>query len=236
MYLIYCDTLDSVQLLAKRIYNKITQDIIIITADIQVSGIGRNNRKWLSGKGGLYFTIVLKKIDIPHPAQLYIPLIISEYITNKFNFNCGLKWPNDIFVKKNKIGGILIDCKINGTEKIWFIGIGINYNNKFDNCLDDENYPQSIADITDKEIIFSPIIESRLITEKIINCIQYYNSLSIISEYSKKCICLNKKIVAIDSQGKTISGIADRIGDYGELILNNGQKLYSVTKLWMTIL
>ena len=180
MYLVYCDCIDSTQLLAKRICNKIKDSIAIVTADIQLNGLGRNSRIWQSSPGGLYFTSILKNIILPQPIPLLISLSVCSYIKKKFAIQCRVKWPNDIFYQDKKIGGILIDGKVSEDQKILFIGIGLNYSNELaDSDSDNDCYsPISLKKITGTEIEFSNISEASGITRSIIEDSEYYKNCS----------------------------------------------------------
>ena len=71
----------------------------VVVAKIQTAGRGRLDRKWISKKGGLYFTIFLE-----HPPMAFIAnmtqllcLAICRAIIGT-GIPVELKWPNDILV------------------------------------------------------------------------------------------------------------------------------------------
>lgn len=237
MYLVYCNSIDSTQLLAKRIFEKIQKEILVVTSDTQLSGFGRNSRKWISGCGGLYFTSAFKNIIFPHPIPLYISISVCLYLKKKFNINARLKWPNDVYFENKKLGGILIDRCVSNDFNFLFLGIGLNYNNEIEISGTENNDAISIKQILGSEITFSNIIESKDITEFILTNTESYknNQVKLINDYSGLCICLNKKIEAVDFRDEKIFGTASAIGTEGELILNCGRKLFSVKQLRIII-
>jgi len=101
-----------------------------VYTDKQTKGRGTKGQKWISNKGNFFGSLFfpLKKNYPPfNEFSIINAVIISKVIRNfceKKSIN--VKWPNDIFVNKKKICGILQEV-INfcGLEYL-IIGIGIN--------------------------------------------------------------------------------------------------------------
>ena len=93
----------------------------------QIRGKGRGNRVWESPPGGLYISII-------SPSHSLLPFIAGISVIQTLELDSGLrlKWPNDIILDGNKVGGIL--CEDDG--KCAVAGIGINLNN-------DSSFPNS---------------------------------------------------------------------------------------------
>lgn len=107
----------------------------VVIAQSQKKGKGRLGRSWVSPEGGLYLSCLLrpKKILIKDISQiaLVIALACIQAIEQETGIELSVKWPNDIFLNKKKLGGIL--CQINAeADKINFVavGLGININTK----------------------------------------------------------------------------------------------------------
>lgn len=93
----------------------------IVIAEEQTEGRGRYGRRWISPKGGLYFSIIIRKNEITD----YLSEITSLSIIKTlflFGINCNIKFPNDIIFNGKKIAGILIERKKN----FYIVGIGLN--------------------------------------------------------------------------------------------------------------
>ena len=101
-----------------------------VYADTQTKGRGTHGKDWVSDKGNLFGSIFFPlKSNFPpfNEFSTINPLIISEVIEhfcNKKNIN--LKFPNDIFVNKKKICGILQELIVSNSKKFLIIGIGVN--------------------------------------------------------------------------------------------------------------
>ena len=110
-------------------FDKDPQEKKYIVAEEQTNGRGTNDKSWSSpAMTGIWlsFTWQLEKIETMLSACVAIAVknAISKYLeVDKLLF----KWPNDIYYKKKKLGGILIETYGNESSKANFvIGIGIN--------------------------------------------------------------------------------------------------------------
>ncbi|HEX6672933.1 MAG TPA: biotin--[acetyl-CoA-carboxylase] ligase, partial [Nitrososphaeraceae archaeon] len=102
----------------------------VIISDEQYGGKGRGSKKWISLKGGIWVSLIVKPI-IPVNKINLLPLLptisVCEVINELFNLETRIKWPNDIVIDNKKIAGILIDSSIkNNIINYVVIGIGIN--------------------------------------------------------------------------------------------------------------
>ncbi len=111
----------------------IDEGTVIITSN-QTSGKGQAENKWESEKGlNLTFSIILTPSFLPIDKQFLISKISSlavlGFLKKLFVENASIKWPNDIYIGRSKIAGILIENSIKGeTIDTTIIGIGININ------------------------------------------------------------------------------------------------------------
>ena len=103
-----------------------------VHAETQTKGKGTHGKKWISKKGNLFMTIFFPLNNKYPPFNhfyLINPIILSDVIKNFCNKNnISLKFPNDIFVNKKKICGILQEIITSKSSKFLIIGIGININ------------------------------------------------------------------------------------------------------------
>ena len=113
---------------AKEFSKKGLSDIVVV-ADAQTRGKGRFNRKWHSGKNGLWMSILLKARNTEKLQYITFIAAISvvEAIKKTSKLRTKIKWPNDIIYKKKKLGGILTEG-IFGKNNFMVVGIGLNVN------------------------------------------------------------------------------------------------------------
>ena len=99
---------------------------ILVTADMQTKGRGRNEKEWNSPKCNLYFSFGFTRHNLINGLSVKVGLIIAESLQQILKKNVLLKWPNDLFYLDKKVGGILVETSsINNIFKI-VIGIGVN--------------------------------------------------------------------------------------------------------------
>ena len=99
---------------------------ILVTADMQTKGRGRNEKEWNSPKGNLYFSFGFTRHNLINGLSVKVGLIIAESLQQILKKNVLLKWPNDLFYLNKKVGGILVETSsMNNIFKI-VIGIGVN--------------------------------------------------------------------------------------------------------------
>ena len=108
---------------------------IILRTDFQTKGVGQKGNYWESENGkNLLFSISIGFEKLLAVHQFYLSAIVSlsivgilkEYLPNEA---ISIKWPNDIYVGKKKIAGVLIENSLIGNRiNRSIIGIGINVN------------------------------------------------------------------------------------------------------------
>jgi len=100
-----------------------------VHAKKQTKGRGTYGKKWISKEGNLFGSIFfpLKKNYPPfNEFSIINPVIISNAIKVFCNKNITIKWPNDIFINKKKVCGILQELVTLDEKKFLIIGFGIN--------------------------------------------------------------------------------------------------------------
>lgn len=121
----------------------------------QTMGKGQRGKSWESQKGkNIALSIVLEpeKLHITNPFHLNTLVALS--CLDFFGYYAGsetkIKWPNDIYWRDRKAGGILIESNHRGKTWNWaIVGIGINLNQTSFNT--DLVNPVSLKQITGKD-------------------------------------------------------------------------------------
>jgi BirA family biotin operon repressor/biotin-[acetyl-CoA-carboxylase] ligase len=137
------DNLDSTNEEAKRRAQTGAAPGLIISAQSQSAGRGRQGRTWISPSGGLYFSILLRPTcPAAKAAQLSFvsALAVGEGIATSLRDPERLcfKWPNDVLIGMRKVAGILLESGSGSKNLEWLVvGIGINIASHPENM----NYP-----------------------------------------------------------------------------------------------
>ncbi len=102
----------------------------LVIADRQTAGRGRLGNKWTSPAGsGLWITLLERPADTSGIDVLSIRVgLLAAQALDRFTAEpVRLKWPNDLYVDRFKLGGILIEARWRDQRLEWVaIGIGIN--------------------------------------------------------------------------------------------------------------
>jgi len=193
----------------------------IVIAARQSSGRGRAGRTWLSPKGGIYLSIILKP-DINSYLLSEITTVTSVAVLRTLKGLTGMdikiKWPNDIIISGKKLGGILAEK----TKSYVIVGIGINVNNDVSDIQIPNGYRAiSISDVSGRDADiqkitkilikeFSIIYEQFKIT-KLKNIIDEYRAHSSVAGQ-----WLKVSMSDCELEGKAVD-----IGPHGELIIKD---------------
>jgi biotin-[acetyl-CoA-carboxylase] ligase BirA-like protein len=100
----------------------------LFVAESQPEARGRKGR-WEAPAGrGLYFTVVMK-MEEGEPITV-VPLAVARWTRDALEDATGLaaelKWPNDLYVGKRKLAGVLSEARTQGDETYVAVGVGIN--------------------------------------------------------------------------------------------------------------
>ena len=99
------------------------EEPLLIVSKTQTSGRGTNKNKWQNADQSLAVSLVFNN-QIINFTKTLIPLLAGySYVTLVETLPLKLKWPNDIVLNENKVGGILVEEK----NDLICIGLGINY-------------------------------------------------------------------------------------------------------------
>lgn len=212
-------SLASTQDKAKELARKGLSNLVVV-ADVQTKGRGRFKRKWFSGKGGLWMSILLRPKSAEKLQYLTFAaaVAVAESIKKTAKLKVCIKWPNDVHYKGKKLCGILTEG-VFGKENYAVVGFGLNINQ--DKFAEEIKYTA-----TSLRIIKNKIIDIKKLTEntiheffKIYDNLYNKNKLNNIQKIWKKyCDTINRKVVVI-SRNRKICGKAIGIDNDCSLIL-----------------
>jgi BirA family biotin operon repressor/biotin-[acetyl-CoA-carboxylase] ligase len=102
----------------------------LIIANEQTAGRGREGRTWQSAPGGgLWLTLIERPQDTSGIGvlSLRVGLVAAEALDRFAAEPIRLKWPNDLYIDRGKLGGILVEARWRESALEWVaIGLGIN--------------------------------------------------------------------------------------------------------------
>lgn len=139
---------------------------MVVVADFQTAGKGCGSNSWESERGqNLTFSMLIHPEALEAKAQFRITEVVSVALCNTLERyiykEVDIKWPNDIYVGDQKICGILIENRLQGSViKDSIIGIGLNVNQQA--FLSDAPNPVSMWQLTGQETNREVLLEAFL--------------------------------------------------------------------------
>ena len=177
-----------------------TQDIArplpigsVVVAEHQTAGRGRLDRRWESPPG----TALLVSFVLP-PNPL-LSLAAGVAAAEACGDHVRLKWPNDLLLHGAKVGGILVEAR--AAKSICGIGINLTW------------APEGAATLNQDR--------DRLL-EKLRVELERWSSatpVAVLARWRELSDTLGRR-VRVEMAGKVVMGIAEDIGDNGELIVD----------------
>jgi len=218
---------DSTMKIAYSLAEEGAKEGTVVVAEEQSQGKGRGNRYWFSPVGGLWFSIILRpQIALPNITQLNIlgAIGIIEAIRKDFFLlSPQIRWPNDVLIRKKKVGGVLCRAKSMGKNVDFIImGIGINLNiDEFPSplCFTATSLKREIGHYIPREVFLSGILRE---LEKLY--ISSKDNFSSIIEKARLFSSLLGRQVRVRMGKKEFIGLAQDLDERGELVirLENG--------------
>ena len=215
--IIYHEELSSTMDTAKELARQGCPDFTTVIAGRQVSGRGRLKRKWVSDKGGLYFTMILRP-DLPPMLSFKVSflasLTLARTIIDLFGIDVRLKWPNDLLVDERKICGMLSELEAEADRVVFInVGLGLNVNNDPSGLEPAATSLKAILgrNISKKEILaqFLNAFEQRMQTGG-------YDH--VIEDWKTYTVTLNREVRVVTTR-EVLTGRAVDVDDNGALVL-----------------
>ena len=233
----YFDSIDSTQNQALKMAQDAAKDGTVIVAAKQTGGKGRDGRKWVSPKGGIWISIILHpKFDISIITLFPIAssLALSLAIEKTFSIKPELKWPNDLTIKGKKVAGMLVDASLesNRIENL-VLGVGINFDvnaRQIEKSLNGTPNFYGVSSLSDQKQNIKPVqlVQTFLLElEKIYTALNEKQIKKIISEWTSRSSTIGKN-VELDTADSKIKGKAIKIDDDGALIVSDNNKIHKV--------
>lgn len=145
----------------------------VLVAEAQTAGRGRRGNQWVSPFGSnLYFSMywsLQRGIQAAMGLSLVIGVAVAEYLQRYFGIEIQLKWPNDIYIQGQKVGGILVELAGQSHASCdVVIGLGLNIYLADAHRLDIQQRATALNNYTDQLIdrnLLIPRLQQHLIDE-----------------------------------------------------------------------
>ncbi|MGN6164515.1 MAG: biotin--[acetyl-CoA-carboxylase] ligase [Flavisolibacter sp.] len=195
-----------------------------VFAHDQTKGRGQRSKNWYSeAKSNIAISVITEPKELSPSQTFMLSKAIAVGALNFFNSyaqtDVKIKWPNDIYWRDRKAGGILIENVFQGIDwKYAVAGIGLNVNQTHFGNL--KNKAVSLKQITGKD--WEPL----LLAKELCDCLdRAYRNLTtkpqiIAHEYHKHLYKLGEK-VKLKKANRIFEATIKSVTDLGQLVVEH---------------
>jgi len=219
------ETIDSTNRVALEMARAGIPSGVLILAEAQTAGRGRQGRAWFSSAGSLAFSLFLT----PGQATQTFPLVslaaaiavvsATEKVTR---LATSIKWPNDVLLAGKKIAGILLESAGHGDPyPSLALGVGMNVNT--------DDFPPALRETATSlsAICGRRVDRNALLCDFLVAFAEGYEQVQrrrtfpLLQRVRAACSTLGQRI-RIDAPGRIFEGWAETIEPDGALRLRMG--------------
>jgi BirA family biotin operon repressor/biotin-[acetyl-CoA-carboxylase] ligase len=203
-------------------------DGVVLIAEHQTAGRGRNGRTWAAApRAQLTLSVGVGAADVPTPAWGWLPLAAGLAVVDAVKANAGvaaaLKWPNDVLAGDGKLAGIL--SEVAGQAIV--VGIGLNVTLRGDEV--GEPLVTSFADLgvaaPDRTELAAELL--RRLGQRVTGW--RAGDQRLMDEYRSCCTTIGSSVRAVLPGGREIVGAALSVDDQGRMCIDTGREVVAIS-------
>lgn len=210
-------------------------DGLVLIAEHQSAGRGRQGRSWSTpARSQIALSVGVGAGALQPAAWGWLPLLTGVAVVDAVHATTGLqpglKWPNDIQVGEGKLGGILAEM----AAPVIVVGLGLNV------TLTDSEIKAEAPDsrATSLLMLGSTMLDRSALLGSILaeltDRIDRWRTLggpdpSLVDDYRRHSLTLGTRVRALMPGDREIVGIATDIGDLGQLLIDTGREIVTVS-------
>ena len=196
------DTVDSTNLVCKRMAAEGAADGTVVIADGQTAGRGRLGRSFQSVRGlGLYLSVLWRPATEPQQ-WMALPALGAVAAVRAIERVCGLqaqiKWPNDLVLQGKKVGGILTESVLLPRQAAVVLGIGINVAHR------PEDFDGEVRDLAASlELLAGRHVDRAALAAALVEELDFLRREALehprlwLEEYRQKCLTVGREVQVI---------------------------------------
>jgi len=226
--IIHHDQIDSTNRAAKACAQNGIADGAVVVAEEQTAGRGRFDRTWVSpARSDILCTIILQP-PLALPSVFRLTMLASIAVVNAIQKTCGMaaliKWPNDVYVQKKKVCGILTEFEAENNRLLYaLVGVGINVNSTFASNPELRDCAVSLKSAlgapVSRRSLFAAFLEA---TDALYGGLLATGGAGLQSMWAQHSLIMNRP-VEVQSEAESIRGTARGITPDGHLLLLDEQ-------------
>jgi BirA family biotin operon repressor/biotin-[acetyl-CoA-carboxylase] ligase len=205
---------------------------LLVTTDQQTAGRGRGGHQWWSAAGALTFSLVLDcNQDAAPPGWPQLALTAGIAVCEALlqiapGLETSLKWPNDVYVRSRKIGGILIEAPPPAVQRV-VVGIGLNVNNRLADAPQElQAIATSLFDIVGYPLRLATVLGT-LLNQLAKHLTLLKNDPAEIHRRWDSFCMLTGRTVALMAGGRKTVGVCHGINGSGAILLRTAEGVES---------
>lgn len=228
--LVFLRTIDSTNDHASRLLANEYEAPFIVISNEQTLGRGRMGRNWHSPpSSNLYMSFGSRPYARPDRMQLFtlwMGVYVARELRNRMESDIGIKWPNDLFHRGKKLGGMLTEARVDADslrELVFGIGLNVNQTQK-DWPKDLRQSATSLRELSGQEQDLNKT--AALLIEAIYSGYQAFLAGNIRATFETMWPdfdILNGQLIEAETRNGNLQGVAKGLDDRGSLILKTSQ-------------
>ncbi len=195
----------------------------VVIAETQTGGKGRIGRKWLSPRGNLYLSVILRPNIPTHKAPLITlmgAVAVASAIREACRVEAAIKWPNDILITGRKVAGLLTEMSAEPDRiKHIALGVGIDVNMDLNELPPDVRmHATTLAAETGMKIGRAAFLREVLRRLELWYRIFLADEAEVLKEWEALNMTIGNR-VTVSGLGKTFTGLAQGMDHEGRLAI-----------------
>lgn len=210
-------------------------DGLVVTAEEQSGGRGRQGAVWFGSRGESLLVSVVhwaeSRADTAAEITLAAGVAMAEALAEAARVRAGIKWPNDVEISRRKVAGILVERPGGnevgsrgdglGRKAAYIIGIGVNVNQTA------ERFPEEIAGrATSVREATGQIMDRTLLLERLLDRLEILLDTQgrgwledLLGRYMAFSDMIGRHVVVRES-GKTFAGSVASVSPHYALVVH----------------
>jgi BirA family biotin operon repressor/biotin-[acetyl-CoA-carboxylase] ligase len=239
--LYYVPEVGSTNSLAMQLAHEKPEEGLVVLANSQTAGRGRQGRSWVDAPGcSILSSILLRPVFPPHLLVMVAALAVVEAIAQTCGARAAIKWPNDVLLEGRKVSGILIETGHDSHGRLFAVlGIGVNVNGQAQGRVEQKGVEVELSTIaTTLETVCGHLVQREQILACLLLSLEHdYLALQaeatgppvatpfdrpvarFIRERWQKCLSTLGSTIKVHQGDSVIEGVAEAVNDTGALLL-----------------
>jgi BirA family transcriptional regulator, biotin operon repressor / biotin---[acetyl-CoA-carboxylase] ligase len=204
---------------------------VVLSADHQRAGRGRQGREWSAPpRSGLAVSVLLAPREVDSGRWSWLPLLtglaVHDVLVQIAGLPATLKWPNDVLVEDRKICGVLGELVTPPSGPAVVIGAGLNVS------LAEEELP--VAHATSLRLAGAATTDRQVLLRAYLRALEHRydrwrtaagdpRRSGIGAAYREACGTLGREVRVELPTGDAVTGRAEGVDDAGRLLVLDAQ-------------